>query len=1738
MTYSKKIILLYLISLLWCNNAFTNALNDTDSRPLKHELPIISWQFNEIQCVESQNQVSFQVTLNKSSTQKITASIGILQQTALGFGVDYSLLSNEITFAPGQTKEDHTLTIHDDDLFELDEWVVFIIENPINSSIINPNLLTVTILNNDPLPSVFWDSRTQNVSENQHEGLITARIAPQSGLPAIIPFQLTQHTAIIGIDYNIDTFHLTIPAGQLTGTVHFDIMDNTINAPDKYFSIQMNAPENALLMSTYPLQVIIQDDDPLPTLSWQTNTISFFENTPLKQIPITLSSKSGFPIDVLCLAKPVSSNTQSSYTIHSLQIPPNQTNAMIQFDYDNNSFYESDQYVIINFDSLTHATKGNPNSITVTIQNDDAMPKINWLTPQMTVLENSGSINVPLALSHPSGISTYADISYKEISAYGNGVYFILDQPTMIIPPLTTLWDLTIPIIDNGVYHPNKQFIIKPTHVLNAELQDPKNLTITIIEDEDKPLVSWFTDQQTILENSEYITLTVVMDKPSGSVTQMPYTVIYDDLTRPGEDFILSNGFFSIPPGQLFGTIILYIVNDSRYEGNETFSIQLGQVEDVNLSLPKIHSITIQNDDPMPTIAWGQDTQYLSEGSGLISLMGTLSAPSGITIMVNCQIHEESTALGNGIDYSIANSKLIILPGWTFGFLDISLINDPIDEPIETVIITMMSAENASLIEPIQHQLYIIDNDPVPTVFWQTQLLSLQESQTKSLRILLSTPSSFPVTIDVNITNAMADSYDYSFSTRSIQFQPGEIEKSIPFTALDDYLDEPDESIFLDIKTSDTATVLNPTLEIVIVDTDEPVKIFFSQALINVTENTGSVLITAKLSAPSGLPITISLDTFNTGTAHNMLDYSIVNQDIIFQPENTTGEFQINLINDNMDEPTESIVLSFKNPQNVMIGMPNKCQITIDDDDSEPVISLFPECQLIQENAGIASLTVILSSPSAYSIILPYTIQGTALGSGIDYELSSNTQEIIILPETIQTQIYFSLMDDHLDEPLETIIFYPQNPEFAIINQSNPLTITIQDDDSSPIVEHHYFSIDENSQNETIVGTIQAEDFDNDPLVFSLIDGNYNQTFGIANNNNHSVLIIHDNKYLDFEFRPAFSLVLSVTDGTNQAIADILIHVNNINDNKPKALDAVFNIKEDQPLINTLKANDLDGDVLTYHILSLGELGMVRITNSVTGAFEYSPIPNMSGHDHFMFYVSDGLTDSEPAQVSVIIQDQNDPPVLSKKPMVAGGLWHNLALKADGSVWAWGDNRYGQCGLSQMSVISAPVCIQSLTQVIAIAAGDYHSLALTSDGRVWSWGRNQFGQLGDQTTINRFKPSHVFGLEHMIDIAAGSRGHSIALHSNGSLWAWGNNMFGQLGDGTQTNRSIPVQVMNSNLSYVEDIKSIAAGHYHSLALTIEGNVLSWGYNASGQLGDGSNLNQLYPVRVKELENIILIQTFGFHSIALKNDGSLWTWGKNDYGQLGISSPAYSNTPIRLQSQIKWKSIAAGLCHSMALDENGSLYSWGCGMYGQLGNGQTKASNHPECIDNYILPDTIAAISSGVYHSLAETMSGKILAWGNHTNGQISHRVMKQSEIEVPTPVIQNEGFCFELYQVNHQESSHSFSFYVWDEEKNPITIHLKATNDWGISPNTLTTICEHDMVRVSFLPNTEIDSTNTIQIFARDNASEISHHILIYTNNHNTKIYCHSGDIDCNDMIDIKDVLLIMQRIAEESEIQ
>jgi alpha-tubulin suppressor-like RCC1 family protein len=333
---------------------------------------------------------------------------------------------------------------------------------------------------------------------------------------------------------------------------------------------------------------------------------------------------------------------------------------------------------------------------------------------------------------------------------------------------------------------------------------------------------------------------------------------------------------------------------------------------------------------------------------------------------------------------------------------------------------------------------------------------------------------------------------------------------------------------------------------------------------------------------------------------------------------------------------------------------------------------------------------------------------------------------------------------------------------------------------------------------------------------------------------------------------------------------------------------------------------------------------------------------------------------------------------------ISGGFDHSAAIDKNGRAWAWGLNTGGQVGDNSVTSRRTPVSVLGAVKTFCkISCGGNQTFAIDKYGSLWSWGNNFVGQLGDNTIVNKCTPVLIGGSTKTFCDVKGSNSAALALDNNGSVWAWGISAFGEFGQGVVFPYT-PTSIKGSSKTFCE----IATENLFTLAITSGGRIWSWGSNTSGQLGNNTTTMVRTPVSVAgAVKTFSRITAGSDHSYAIDKSGRIWSWGLNNFGQLGTNSVTSTNTPQSILGAVKtFCKIAAGANHSLGIDKNGRAWSWGLNTNGQLGLNALTSRRTPASVLGAV--KTFCEISGGSLHSLAIDKNGRVWSWGQNNTGQL------------------------------------------------------------------------------------------------------------------------------------------------------
>ena len=335
-----------------------------------------------------------------------------------------------------------------------------------------------------------------------------------------------------------------------------------------------------------------------------------------------------------------------------------------------------------------------------------------------------------------------------------------------------------------------------------------------------------------------------------------------------------------------------------------------------------------------------------------------------------------------------------------------------------------------------------------------------------------------------------------------------------------------------------------------------------------------------------------------------------------------------------------------------------------------------------------------------------------------------------------------------------------------------------------------------------------------------------------------------------------------------------------------------------------------------------------------------------------------------------------------------GTAWATIVppIVYNNSAWAWGSASNGKLGDNTTVNKSSPVSVVGgYTDWCQVSGGSEHSLGLRTNGTAWAWGQGNNGRLGDNTIDNKSSPvSVVGGFTDWCNISAGFN-FSLAIRTNSTIWSWGLQTEGQLGDGTTTTRSSPVSVVGGFTDWCQ----VSAGNNHSVAVRTNGTIWGWGCNAGGRLGNNNTANVSSPVSVVGgLTNWCGVSAGGKHTLGLNTSGVLWAWGYGSYGRLGYNCTTNQSSPVSVVGGFTdWCQISAGTDHSAAVRTNGTAWAWGYGFQGQIGDnaGAVIRSSPVSVVGGFT--DWCQA-SAGANDSFGLRTNGTLWAWGNNGTGRL------------------------------------------------------------------------------------------------------------------------------------------------------
>jgi hypothetical protein len=1019
---------------------------------IKDDDPVTSVQFSQANynALENAGTARITVTLSIHSEQSVLIDYATSDGTAQA-GSDYTAVSGTLTFPAGEVSQTFDVPVIDDLNHEHDQAAHLTLSNPSNATIAGTNPAALTIIDNDPEPKVqFSTASVYSVTESGGQFTIAVTLSLQSEVTATVDYSTAPGTAAANVDYTPVTGTLTFSPGVTSQVIHVPILNDALYENNETLSLHLANPSESVVGGQNPATLTILDDDPIPTLQFSTaNVYSVTESGVQFSIAVTLSAPSALTATVAYSTTPgtATSNVDYSAVNGTLIFTPGVTSQVVQVPILNDALYENDETLNLALGNPNKAVIGGQNPATLTILNDDPIPTLQFSTANVYSATESGvEFSIAVTLSAPSALSATVDYSTAPGTAAANVDYTTVSGSLTFTPGVTSQV-IQVPILDDALYENNETLNLQLNNPTRALIGGPNSAALTILDDDPIPTVQFSTaSAYSASESGGEFTIAVTLS----AVSEVTATVDYN--TTPGTaaaniDYTPVNGSLTFTPGVTSQVIHVPILDDALYENDETLSLLLANPSRAVIGAPNPATLTILDDDPIPTLQFSTANVYGVIESGVeFSIAVTLSAPSGVIATVEYNTSPGTAAAGS--DYTSVTGILTFTPGVTSQVIHIPIINDTLYENDETLGLRLANPNRAVIGGPNPVELTILDDDPLPTLQFSTaSVYSVTESGLQfTIAVTLSTPSGLTATVEYNTApGTAAANIDYTPVNGSLTFTPGVTSQVIHVPILNDAVFENDETLSLQLANPFRAVIggQNPAT-LTILNDDPPPTAQFESSSYSVGEGDGQVTITITLNTASDLTAKVGYIT-SDGTAKAGVNYTATTGTLTFAPGVLKQSFSVPIIQGTSHDPTLTFFVGMQQLQNAATGSPALTTVSILDNNALPEVSFSQAEYSVNEAVGKITLTMDLSNASGLPVGVVLSTQDKTAVHPADYTAIGNQTIVFNTGATEATADVTIIRECDNTEGEETFTASLSSPSNATLGTPYTTTLTISD---------------------------------------------------------------------------------------------------------------------------------------------------------------------------------------------------------------------------------------------------------------------------------------------------------------------------------------------------------------------------------------------------------------------------------------------------------------------------------------------------------------------------------------------------------------------------------------------------------------------------------------------------------------------------------------------------------------------
>lgn len=774
----------------------TVTINDDDTAPT------VTLTTGTSAIAETSGSTTVTATLSAVSGLPVTVNLGLTGTATTT--TDYTLATT-ITIPAGSTSANITLAAVGDALDESNETVIIDITSVTNGTESGTQQQTVSITDDDATPTVTLSTGSATIAENAGTTTVIATLSAISGQDVTVNLAFTG-TATLSNDYTLAT-SVSIPAGNTSASITLTAVNDVFDESNETVIIDIASVTNGTESGVQQKTVTITDDDAAPSVTLTIGTATIAESAGSTTVTATLSAVSGQDVTVNVTLTGTATLTADYTLATTITIPAGSASASNTVAAVSDILDEANETIIIDISSVTNGTESGVQQQTVTITDDDTST-VTLSSGAATIIETAGVTTVTATLSAASYQAITVNLTMSGTATLT--VDYTLGA-SITIPAGSTSASINLSSLSDTMDENNETVIIDIASVTNGLESGTQQSTVTITDDDLSPIVTLSSSNLTVSENGSS-NATITLSAVSG--LNVIVNLQFSGTATFNNDYILATNI-TVPAGSTSATAPLFIVNDAIDEPNETVIVDVGSVTNGRETVAQQLTYTIVDDDEaLVTITTGAAT--IAETAGSTTVTATLSTVSSLPVTVDLGLTGFATA---GIDYTLATS-ITIPAGDTSASITLASVSDAMDESNETITIDVISVTNATESGTQQQTVAIIDDDEAPTVSLSTGNLTIAENGATNIIVTLSAVSGQNVMVALSASGTATMNSDYTFPGL-LTIPAGNTSAIINLSAIEDAVDEPDETVIVDIMFTGNATELGTQqLTYTIIDND------------------------------------------------------------------------------------------------------------------------------------------------------------------------------------------------------------------------------------------------------------------------------------------------------------------------------------------------------------------------------------------------------------------------------------------------------------------------------------------------------------------------------------------------------------------------------------------------------------------------------------------------------------------------------------------------------------------------------------------------------------------------------------------------------------------------------------------------------------------------------------------------------------------------------------------------------